>query len=257
MQAGRNMLTTFAVLAAASLATSVQAHENDKQTAKTHGSGLQQEADQKPVTTKGIEKQTSNMVLVGELVDTRDVTLKGVDEEKHRLLKIKPTNASQAVIVDIGRQDPATSFGLMKGDRVIAVGKSARINDRPVLFAKSIGELYPVGRIGSAAADKTGSGTSTGSKDSKDKGAAPSTAAIDPPDTRGVDEIVVWFDSNNLRTDQYGSYDEDFVWVTTDPAYLSWYPAGNPTAWNNDNWEKPHWDVWGYDDADELGLFDW
>jgi hypothetical protein len=55
-----------------------------------------------------------------------------VDEQKHRLLKVKPGNGSQTVIVDIGMQDSAASFGLVKGDRVRAVGKSARINDRPV-----------------------------------------------------------------------------------------------------------------------------
>jgi hypothetical protein len=79
---------------------------------------------------------------------------------------------------------------------------------------------------------------------------------IEVPDAAKVDEIVVWFDSDNLGTDQYGTYDKDFVWVTIDPAYASWNSAGNAMAWN-DNWETPHWDVWGYDDADEWGLFDW
>jgi hypothetical protein len=214
------------------------------------------------------------MVLVGELVDARDVTLKGVNEEKHRLLKVRPGSGSQTVIVDIGRQDSAASFGLVKGDRVIAVGKSARINDRPVLFAKSIGELYPVGRVGSVARD-----SEQMKQDASARGAVPGDTApkgdsgdmkkttdstspgkhaanVDVPETRKVDEIVVWFDTDNLGTDQYGTYDQDFVWLTVDPTYSSWNAATNATAWN-DNWETPHWDVWGYDDADEWGLFDW
>jgi hypothetical protein len=44
--------------------------------------------------------------------------------------------------------------------------------------------------------------------------------------------------------------------VTVDPANSAWNTTGSAMAWN-DNWETPHWDVWGYDDADEWGLFDW
>jgi len=295
MQAGKYMWATTAALAVASLSAAWAANANDQGKEKTAESGQQQsEAAKKQVNAKGIEASSGNMVLVGELVDTRDVTLKGVNEEKHRLLKVKPGNGPQAVIVDIGTQHPAASFGLMKGDRIIAVGKSARINDRPVLFAKSIGELYPVGRIRSMARDReqmkqdnaarargaspagstgdvlttapkneasvddTGSSTApagnTGTMQTKNTDTKSSTASVDPPDTRAVDEVLVWFDTDNLGSDQYGPYDQDFVWITTDPAYSSWYP--NATTWN-DNWEKPHWDVWGYDDADELGLFDW
>jgi hypothetical protein len=150
----------------------------------------------------------------------------------------------------------------MKGDRVIAVGKAGRINDRPVLFAKSIGELYPVGDVGAVAAQPSqvrqersarGAAASEGRKSTADSSAT--RPDVDPPDTRTGDDVVVWFESDNLGTDRYGVFDRDFVWFTDDP----WYPTGNPAdtlTWN-DNWEKPHWDVWGYDDADEWGLWDW
>jgi hypothetical protein len=267
MQAGKFNLMTAAAFAATAMFSSANAYAGDQHTGKTAASQQQQEAAKKQVNAKGVKTANGNMVLVGELVDTRDVMLKGLKEEKHRLLKVKPGNDSQAVIVDIGVQDPAASFGLMKGDRVIAIGKSARINDRPVLFARSIGELYPIGAVGSVARaheqmkqDKSARSATPGSDATKTRNAnaaaGASTASIDPPNTSGVDEIVVWFDTDNLASDQYGYYDEDFVWITTDPAYSSWNSYNNATAWN-DNWEKPHWDVWGYDDADEWGLFDW
>jgi hypothetical protein len=264
------------------LAASPMANANEAQSDNAVLSQQQAKDRNEQVTTKGVKPSNANMILVGELIDSRDVTLKGVNEDKHRLLKVKPGNGTQTVIVDIGRQDSVASFGLVKGDRVIAVGKSARINDRPVLFAKSIGEIYPVGRLGSVARDpeqikqdesargpaatgntesRTAEGAATRDSSEMTKAAnkpseEKSAASIDVPDVRKVDEIVVWFDSDNLGSDQYGTFDKDFVWVTFDPEYSSWNPTGNAMAWN-DNWETPHWDVWGYDDADEWGLFDW
>jgi hypothetical protein len=271
------------------------------------------ELGKQKVEATGVPQQTSNMILVGELVETRDVKLKDSKLGSHRLLKVKPSGAQgpesakgpESVIVDIGRQDAASTFGLMKGDRVIAVGKAGRINDRPVLFAKSIGELYPVGDVGSVASQpsqirqdnsargataavgaKTSSANSAnasitgrtrpapdpvktgqaakpdandGMSSTNPDGAAAMTGrsqpGVDVPETRTGNDIVLWFESDNLGTDQYGSFDRDFVWFTDDP----WYPAGNPadTVTWNDNWEKPHWDVWGYDDADEWGIWDW
>jgi hypothetical protein len=269
-------LMTAAMLAAGMLGTSLQANAGEGESGKATAS--------QQMTTKGVDTSSANMMLVGQLIDTRDVTLKGVDEEKHRLLKVKPGGGAQTVIVDIGRQDAAASFGLVKGDRVIAVGKSARINDRPVLFAKSIGELYPVGRIGSVARDRdqmkqdasargaaaTGYGSQSASSPKTSTSASASGAMkqtandssksdgagnIEVPDAP-QDEVVVLFNTDNLGTDQYGTYDKDFVWSTTDPGYSTWNPGGSAMAWN-DNWETPHWDLWGYDDADEWGLFDW
>jgi len=283
MQTERYILIAAAMLGIGVLAASPKANANEVQSGNAASSHPRQSDRNEQVTTKGVKSSSANMVLVGELVDARDVTLKGVNEDRHRLLKVKPGNESQTVIVDIGRQDSAASFGLVKGDRVIAVGKAARINNRPVLFAKSIGELYPVGRVGSVARDgeqmkqdesargatATGASTSNASGDTampdstdemkqitKSPAAEKSASNVEVPDAGKVDEVVVWFDTDNLDTDQYGTYDKDFVWVTIDPAYSSWNPTGNAMAWN-DNWETPHWDVWGYDDADEWGLFDW
>jgi hypothetical protein len=263
------------------------------------------ELGKQKVEATGVPQATSNMILVGELVEARDVTLKDSKLGTHRLLKVKPNGVGgpESVIVDIGRQDPASTFGLVKGDRVIAVGKAGRINDRPVLFAKSIGELYPVGNVGAvagqpsqirqdhsargataAAGMKTSSrnnsiGGSTrpapdpartgqtakpaandGMSGTNPDGATATTGAgtqpdVDVPRTRSGNDIVLFFESDNLSTDRYGACDRDFVWFTDDP----WFPTGNPadTVTWNDNWEKPHWDVWGYDDADEWGLWDW
>jgi len=86
-------------------------------------------------------------ILVGELVDSRNVAIKGSNVQ-HRILKLRGRDG-QDLFVNIGA-NPMNSVtsALDRGDRVIAIGKMARLNDRPVFYARQIGELQSVGRSG-------------------------------------------------------------------------------------------------------------
>lgn len=63
-----------------------------------------------------------------------------------------------------------------------------------------------------------------------------------------------YFESDNWAEDRYGLYDQDFDWTTDDGWYDDWNDS-DLTAWNDTG--EAQWDVLGYDDADEWGLFDW
>ena len=88
-------------------------------------------------------------VLVGDVVDVRNVGIKG-QPSSHRLVKLELPNGKTAV-VDAGSAWKAKGGldGIERGDRVIAVGRTGRINDRPVLIAHSLGELHATGVTGS------------------------------------------------------------------------------------------------------------
>lgn len=88
-------------------------------------------------------------VVVGKVVEARDIKLKTVAGDGHRLVKIENAEGKR-MIVDLGLTESVNEMGidLQQGDMILAVGKSARINQRPVLYAKYVGQLYPVGSQG-------------------------------------------------------------------------------------------------------------
>lgn len=58
----------------------------------------------------------------------------------------------------------------------------------------------------------------------------------------GENEIG-WWESDNWATDEFGYYDRDFLWETTDNAWGTWYGDAY-NAWND------------YDDFGDEGWFD-
>ncbi|HSN72872.1 MAG TPA: hypothetical protein VLT59_15250, partial [Steroidobacteraceae bacterium] len=94
--------------------------------------------------TQAGEAATASAIVVGEIVDVRDVDIRGPARQTHRLIRIESPNGRTAV-VDLGEARSARQIDLERGDRIFAVGKQARLDGRPVLFAKSIGELHSVG----------------------------------------------------------------------------------------------------------------
>lgn len=88
-------------------------------------------------------------VVVGKVVEARDIKLKTVAGDGHRLVKIENAEGKR-MIVDLGLTESVNEMGidLQQGDTILAVGKSARINQRPVLYAKYVGQLYQVGNQG-------------------------------------------------------------------------------------------------------------
>ncbi len=96
------------------------------------------------------QRDAARIAIIGKLTDVRNVRLKGkAGPEEHRLLKLT-TNDGDTYVVDIGVGIKGL-MGFSKGDRIIAVGNSARINGKPVVFAKYIGPAHEVGRAGSAS----------------------------------------------------------------------------------------------------------
>lgn len=84
--------------------------------------------------------------VIGEVTDTLDVEVEGASDS-HRLVKIRNMDGKE-MVVDLGLVGNLEDLELAKGDRLIAVGRNARINERPVLFAKYAGKLYATGRTG-------------------------------------------------------------------------------------------------------------
>lgn len=80
------------------------------------------------------------MAMVGTVVDSKNVNLKGAAGTGHYLVKIESGKDKRRVVVNLGVQSDANKE-IEKGDKIFAVGSAARINDRPVLFARYYGEL--------------------------------------------------------------------------------------------------------------------
>ncbi|MDN5870255.1 MAG: hypothetical protein L0H73_05985 [Nitrococcus sp.] len=159
----------------------------------------------------------AHRMVIGKVTDTRDVTIKGPAGDKHRLLKLNAND--NTVIVDLGAMTQETFKGLdiSQGTRIWVLGSSARINGKPVLFARYVGELYDV---------QAGQGSSQAQAEFSS------------------------FEANDLTTDNYGAYDPDFVFLVEDEGwYDGWYGDAS------DYWED--WAPYGYDDPGEAGWFDW
>lgn len=103
------------------------------------GSGSDEQRVQRAADA-GAMRGNANRFVVGSLIDTRRVPIDGGDGY-HRLLKLESENGRQ-IIVDIGAAPPPSAFGFRQGDLLVAMGKSARINGHPVLYAYYVGGLY-------------------------------------------------------------------------------------------------------------------
>lgn len=88
--------------------------------------------------TEAMKKGTMSMV--GTVVDSTNVNLAGAAGTGHYLVKIESGKDKRRVVVNLGVQSDANKE-IQKGDKIFAVGNAARINDRPVVFARYYGEL--------------------------------------------------------------------------------------------------------------------
>ena len=92
-------------------------------------------------------KEQKQRVVVGEITDMKDVTLKGIDSS-HKIVKIE-NDTGKTMYINLGAMDtPPQDLKMEKGDRLLVIGKNARINGKPVLHAQYVGELFGVGRMG-------------------------------------------------------------------------------------------------------------
>ncbi len=90
------------------------------------------------------ESTQGQRFFVGTVVDVKDINLKGMSV-KHTLFKVE-NKTGKTMVVNVGAG--AEVDDIKKGDKVAFVGKTARINGKPVLFAKAFGEMNNVGRTG-------------------------------------------------------------------------------------------------------------
>lgn len=92
------------------------------------------------------DKQGKRAV-IGEVVDARTVRLDGVAKD-HHLLRVRNKEGKE-VVVNIGAPARmAHAEAPVTGDRIVAVGKSGRINGKPIIFARYIAKLTPAGSVG-------------------------------------------------------------------------------------------------------------
>jgi len=78
-------------------------------------------------------------VVVGIVEDMRDVTIRGIDDSQ-RLLKINAND--NMVFVNLGGVSSDALPTIEKGDEIVVVGNSSRINGKPVIQARFLGEVY-------------------------------------------------------------------------------------------------------------------
>lgn len=158
-------------------------------------------------------------IVIGKVVDVRGVQIKGPAGDKHRLIKLNAAGDTGNVVVDLGAmsKEAFQDLGINQGNRIWVLGSGARINGKPVIYARYVGEM-----LYGFTPSFQGSGQA-------------SFAA---------------FETQELAVDEYGAYNPELVFLVQDEDwYGDWY--GDVS----DYWED--WEPWGYDDPGEAGLFDW
>lgn len=86
----------------------------------------------------------------GQVVDTRSVPIEESQQE-HLLVKVR-TQGGQVRVVDLGsRRELAEHGQLSRGDRIIARGMMARLNDKPILLAREFARMVEIQREGVAS----------------------------------------------------------------------------------------------------------
>lgn len=98
----------------------------------------------------GANPSAGKRIVVGKVIEMRDIALKsgsGSDFAKHHIVVLESTKGKRVMVNTGLTERPPKDLKLSKGDRVVAIGKSARINGKPVLVAQSIGELSPAGSV--------------------------------------------------------------------------------------------------------------
>lgn len=120
------------------------AQQSDTNTRSNAAFGAERQSTKQRAAT---QKDGAPAIVIGEVRDMRNVQIKGPNPSSHRLMKVA-TRGGDTVLVDLGAADESSLRGLAQGDRVLAVGKPGRINDRPVIVARSVGELYAAGDTG-------------------------------------------------------------------------------------------------------------
>ncbi len=86
----------------------------------------------------------TNLVAVGEVLEVRDVRIKGA-EQQHALAKLR-LDSGKTLVVDLGKREGLRDVKLAPRDRIGVIGSMGRINGKPVLVADMVGDLTVIER---------------------------------------------------------------------------------------------------------------
>lgn len=140
----KRKITLGLIAAAAGVCAAVHAGQSEDRATRSIGIGGAVTSDSAEPSDAAREGRG---IVIGELIDVRDVSVRGA-EGRHRLLKIRAPGG-RVVVVDIGVHPGSAADGAFgKGDRIVAVGSMARLNGQPLLYARYVGRLREVGRTG-------------------------------------------------------------------------------------------------------------
>jgi hypothetical protein len=133
-------LATYAALGAL-LASPVALAQQSQQGQQSQNAQQMQRANMQSGQQQQGMQQNANRFVVGRLVDARTIQVNGPQGgAQHRLLKLE-SHSGEQIIVDMGQSRSPSAMGFKQGDLIVAMGKAARINGRPVLYAHYVGEL--------------------------------------------------------------------------------------------------------------------
>lgn len=84
--------------------------------------------------------------VMGEVIDTRVFQLRNAQGQMvpHRLVKLRNAEG-RVIVVDLGASERVATP--QRGQTFVAIGKEARINGRPVLFASYAGDVSATGGL--------------------------------------------------------------------------------------------------------------
>lgn len=175
----------------------------------------QQQSNQQQTQQQGKSQGSQKQGIVsatGKVMGNTD--LKSTAGDMHQLVKLQRSDGG-TVVVDLGIGGPQVD----QGDRLFVSGHSARINGRPVIFARYAAKLQDVGNLAATPDTSAAGGTTAGDGD------------------------AVWND-DDWRTDDFGYYDDDFNWTADNSDFTEFYGDAD------DDWSGY------YDDVGDEGLFD-
>lgn len=144
----KKILIAIAIASSFPMTTPLYAQENQTSGAQNNQSS----------GTQGQGQQSSNRAMkdrravIGEAVETREIQPKGVNT-KHRLVKMKNKEGPNLAL-NVGDATRMQAGQFKKGSRLIALGKETRINGKPVLYAKYLGDLREAGSLSKQARRK-------------------------------------------------------------------------------------------------------
>lgn len=111
-----------------------------KEQARAEQTQAKQQQAKQQATQQQTQQELGERSVIGKVMDQQQVSIQGT---QHQLVKLQ-NRQGETIVVNLGAA--MEEMQLQQGDRLVVIGKSARINERPVIYAQYAGELNPVGK---------------------------------------------------------------------------------------------------------------